>query len=462
MYDTEKMYLGTISKNLACRVVETLVFISYSTTIVLSQTAQWVFLGLDDQEVSTIIVNPYDPSIVYAGTRSDFSAGTRGSVFKSINAGSSWDTLLYGVDVAQLAISPEDTEIMYAALAGANFSPPGVIKTLDGGDTWFKADSGIYVDWETSVVPITIDPKHPDTVYAGTGGFFGGTLYRTVNAGLFWEDIGEDILDNNIRTVAVDWRDARTLFVGTIGINQIFKTVDFGENWDVVGEWEKSGGVKAVVIDNATPTTVYAGIYQFGLMKSTNGASTWVESGHGLTEDRINAIVQSPANSDEIYVGTYEDGVFRSKNGGSTWEEMNSGLTNSWVVSLAISSTGDEVYCGTYDGIHKASIGLSVRESNDDRHNSSTVALDQNFPNPFNDETLIKYEIDRVSNVSIYIYDISGKRVMTLVDEFKTPGLHLISWSGKDRDGKKLSSGIYLCQLSMGSQKQTRKVVLLR
>lgn len=92
------------------------------------------------------------------------------------------------------------------------------------------------------------------------------------------------------------------------------------------------------------------------------------------------------------------------------------------------------------------------------------VSLAQNYPNPFNPTTIIRYEIPQIEqlaglsyNVKLYIYDITGNKISTLVNKSQTPGIYKIEF-----DAKELSSGIYFYNLSFNNVSKTRKMVLIR
>lgn len=91
--------------------------------------------------------------------------------------------------------------------------------------------------------------------------------------------------------------------------------------------------------------------------------------------------------------------------------------------------------------------------------------LSQNFPNPFNPQTTIRYTIaeqnghDRV-NTSLTVYSSRGQLVKTLVNEEKAPGEYLVHWNGENDSGEILASGTYLYRLQAGSYSTIRKMVL--
>ena len=83
--------------------------------------------------------------------------------------------------------------------------------------------------------------------------------------------------------------------------------------------------------------------------------------------------------------------------------------------------------------------------------------LEQNFPNPFNPVTQIKYSIVDNGIVTLKIYDVLGREIATLVNEEKAAGNYEVRF-----DASQLSSGIYLYTLQVGNFTQTRKMILLK
>ncbi len=96
----------------------------------------------------------------------------------------------------------------------------------------------------------------------------------------------------------------------------------------------------------------------------------------------------------------------------------------------------------------------------------SDYKLFQNFPNPFNPSTKIKYSIPVGAqpnvNVQIKVYDILGNEVITLVNEYKSAGYYQINWNGKNNTGDKVTSGIYIYRIVAGNFIQSKKMILLK
>jgi hypothetical protein len=86
----------------------------------------------------------------------------------------------------------------------------------------------------------------------------------------------------------------------------------------------------------------------------------------------------------------------------------------------------------------------------------------QNFPNPFNPQTTIRYHLPENIFVIITIYDLLGRQVKTLVNQVQNTGFNSIQWNATNDYGEPVSAGIYLYQIQAGTFYQTRKMALLR
>ena len=99
-----------------------------------------------------------------------------------------------------------------------------------------------------------------------------------------------------------------------------------------------------------------------------------------------------------------------------------------------------------------------------EQHPTAPMAyqLVQNYPNPFNASTTIRFRLPETRRVTIEVYDILGRRVKTLVDGSRTAGWHRVRFDGVDKDGKKLSSGVYLYRMEAGDFMSVRRLLLLK
>jgi len=87
--------------------------------------------------------------------------------------------------------------------------------------------------------------------------------------------------------------------------------------------------------------------------------------------------------------------------------------------------------------------------------------LAQNVPNPVTDVTHIAFTISKEAHVKLYIYNMLGQRVRTLVDYKLPPGTHDVTWNGTDDEGRLLPAGVYFYTLKVGDWSATKKLLLL-
>ncbi len=91
------------------------------------------------------------------------------------------------------------------------------------------------------------------------------------------------------------------------------------------------------------------------------------------------------------------------------------------------------------------------------------MGLHQNVPNPFNPMTEIRYEIPAEgSDVTLEIFDVAGRRVRMLVDGFRSPGEHAVTWNGISDNGRHAAAGIYFYRLQGAGFEETRKMILVK
>lgn len=89
-------------------------------------------------------------------------------------------------------------------------------------------------------------------------------------------------------------------------------------------------------------------------------------------------------------------------------------------------------------------------------------SLSQNYPNPFNPTTLISFNLPEASEVSLKIYDVTGKEVKNLINKYMNAGNHSMKWNGRNDSGELLSSGVYLYRIKAGNFMETKKALLLK
>jgi hypothetical protein len=113
-----------------------------------------------------------------------------------------------------------------------------------------------------------------------------------------------------------------------------------------------------------------------------------------------------------------------------------------------------------------ASPPVSVGPANAETQLPQEFALYQNFPNPFNPETVISYQIPEDAfvpqKVVLKIYNLQGQNVRTLVEDKQPPGTYTVFWDGKNDFGEIVSSGLYIYQIKIGRFIQNNKMIFLK
>jgi photosystem II stability/assembly factor-like uncharacterized protein len=315
---------------------------------------RWTTSGPPGSEaVSTIMLAPTAPTIVYAASES--------KVLRSANGGARWtgtSTNLRGTPIRALAVDPTNEGIVYVGTEN------GVFKSVDGGASWMALNEGLPapaasgIEGPDSVGALAIDPTNPATVYAGATGVFkstdGGAHWTASNTGLTRCFVDDITLPCSVTTLAIDGTAPATLYAGaTIGV---FKSVDGGAHWVFLNTGADMP-VTALMIAPTTPATIYVGIWNHGVLESTDGGATWTRTNASLSETDIFTLAVHPTTPTTVYSGT-RAGVFQSADGGTTWTAINTGLTDLSIATLAIDSTQPtSLYAGTPRGVFKSTNG---------------------------------------------------------------------------------------------------------
>ena len=248
-------------------------------------TFEPVFEGMPTASIGDIVIDPENADIVWVGTgeANIFRSSNPGcGVFKTSNGGKTWS--LMGLEntstIARIRVNPKNSDIVYVAATGNEWTPNedrGLFKTTDGGKTWIKA---LYVDKNTGVCDVVLDPEDPNTLYCTT-----------------WE------------RVRLKWNDPRTY--ETTMNNGIWKSTDGGKNWKKINEGLPSPnrmGRIGIDIAHSNPGVLYAYVDNYEIASKAKPGDL---DAYGRQKR-------------DIIKGAT---VFRSNNSGTTWKQV-SGLTN--------------------------------------------------------------------------------------------------------------------------------------
>ncbi len=300
--------------------------------------ASWVAI-LPPSGFSSLFLGPGDPALIYL-------LGYN-TVFKSTDDGATWTAvaveLPINVEIAALALDPNDTGVIYAGITGG----AGVLKSVDAGMTWTASDRGLS---NTSVWALALDPGPNATLYAP--GNWNGLLSST-DHGVSWTSLG-NIGTDGPTTILVDPSDPNTLYAGSF--NGPLKSYDGGRSWVRINHGFDSlvKGVGPLAIDPSSPLTLYAGSGRLDysgtlignpLYKTTNGGAAW-EALSSLAPGAafsVSALAVDPQRPATVYASG--PGLWRTTNGGRSWAALVTSAFG-FLSDIAIDPRGpDTIYC---------------------------------------------------------------------------------------------------------------------
>lgn len=360
-----------------------------------------------------------------------------GYILKTNNGGNNW--VVQEDSAGSLyAVQFLDSQTGYVLGIGSN---SGVIyKSTNGGTNWCLfhnfSPAGLFVDMSFI---------NRDTGWVASRDPFDGGVFRTTDGGLTW-----------VRQVSYFGENPFTVFFynkdkGWITNNsrKVYATTDGGTSWNLI--FISPNGIGSVYFINEDTGWLGAA----PIFRTTNGGSNWVASKSEIGAGKLHFV------SDSIGWGGVDFLVVpKTTDGGVTWFYQNSPINsnenitafdnlNAWSGRLGLAHTTDGG-------------GISSITSNAELV-ADYFSLDQNFPNPFNPDTKIHYELKVKGKVTLSIYNSAGVLIKTIVDEFQNPSAYSVSFDGSD-----LPSGIYFYRLDFVGIKSTefynesRKMMLIK
>ena len=191
---------------------------------------------------------------------------------------------------------------------------------------------------------------------------------------------------------------------------------------------------------------------------------------HAFSTFYANTMIVAPDNSFWIssrsYMGRGSNeggGLACVSNGKAVLFSEANGLLENSVASVACSPDGT-IWAATPSGFSRYGEPLSdetIITSVSDAV-PTPVSMLSNFPNPFNPSTTISFTLPAPGKTSLTIYDITGRKVRTLISGRLTAGAHSAAWDGLDDSGRAVSSGVYLSRLTTGKHTTVGKMLLMK
>ncbi len=322
--------------------------------------------------------------------------------------------------------------------------------TVEGAVPCVGPDGEIYVSW-SGPLGIMFDKS------LDGGKSFGSDIFVTSQPGGWDFNIPGIYRCNGLPVTACD--TSKSPFRGTIyvmwssqnpktGDTDVFliKSSDKGETW---------GGKVKVNDDNSgrhqffpwmtidqTNGNIYIVFYD---RRNTAGAATDVymaksgDGGNSFDNFKISQSAFTP--SQNIFFGDYINVAAYNKKVCPIWMRLDSGVLSVWAAPFSDTASVVNV---------EKEITLSYN-----------FKLFSNYPNPFNPSTTIGYELAKPEKVNLSVYDILGRKVETLVDEYKQPGIYEVDFNAS-KNRQSLVSGLYIYRLEAGGYTNSKTMILLK
>jgi photosystem II stability/assembly factor-like uncharacterized protein len=315
------------------------------------------------------------------------------------------------------------------------FAVDEYLKTTNAGTNWFTVNPGI-----------TTNINDLKFANANTGVLIStNNTYRTTNGGNNWtfiDSVGSTLL-------SIDFVNATTGYVSTYNSPNTYfrKTTNGGANWTLLPGFVPIPFLQTYKFFDAN-TGYAAGPNMY---KTTDGGNSWVSG--GTTGVSVQAMHIFDANT--VLIGGVFGYLKKSTDGGATFTSIPF-ISNNGITSMT--------FVNAMTGWIMGEGGMIIRT--DDILTNSTVnetqipkqyMLSQNYPNPFNPTTKISFDIPKSGLVTLKIYDVLGREVAAVINEYRQAGMYTI-----DFNAAALSSGIYFYKLNTDGFSDIKKMLLLK
>ncbi|MCY7362165.1 MAG: T9SS type A sorting domain-containing protein [Ignavibacteria bacterium] len=276
-----------------------------------------------------------------------------------------------------------------------------ILRTTNGGITFDSATV------KPSYIFDIYFRNYNDGLFCGEGAF----MFKTSDAGQSWTQIeivpeGQGLPD----FVNLTFVNQNTGFTQGSQNNCLYKTTNFGLNWDSI--------------------TIVLGIDDSYCISFANLNTGWC-------------------------AGTYGN-MFKTTDGGFNWRQVDLSMFNEgFINSLSFYNDSIGWAVGAATKILYTGNGGKTNILSNNNNISNSFYLNQNYPNPFNSQTLIKYEIRKKEFVILEIYDVTGKKIVNLINQILTVGKYTSTWKSDN-----YPSGVYFYKLSIGDFSETKKMIL--
>jgi photosystem II stability/assembly factor-like uncharacterized protein len=409
--------------------------------------------------------------------------GHQGRIFKTTNGGSEWIDQSTGHRGGLQAVKFANPQTGW--IVGYYGT---ILKTSDFGNTWVTQRTSLFPDLIKSLFVFDVNNVWASSYQTSDGGttwtesshstaqsiYFvnqnvgwtisGRLVSQTTDRGTSWT-VSSAPSSNLLDVFFINEQTGWVVGEGSVPdrLAKVFKSTDGGKTFveqiitDLILAKSKSlTSVKFIDSQNG-----WAVGEEGTIIKTTNGGINWQQIGGNpiisqwlITTVDLNEIFVIDKNNLWI-AGDYGTVLFTT-DGGNTWH-IDLSITFNYFSGLYFIDPNTAIFVGGGGTILKADISnlTSVPKTKDVI--ATQYKLEQNYPNPFNPNTLIKYSVSQTCHITLTVFDLLGREVITLIDEEKNPGNYEVEF--KDNN---YASGIYFYKLRTNKFTETKKMLLLK
>jgi ligand-binding sensor domain-containing protein len=351
-------------------------------------------------------------------------------IFISTNAGGNWEKRNNGLSNKKVYSLAVNGSTIAAGTYGG-----GIFFSTDNGMNWTAKNSGVTLPY---IYALAFSGSN---ILAGSGG---AGVYISTNSGDNWN------INLSLSSIAAAFHVTDTTVYLGIG-PYFYRSRNNGADWSLVATANYS--VKGFAITrNASTTNLFVGTLG-GMYVSTNNGGSWSTKNSGLTYTNVNAMAVSGNN---LFAATENGGVFVLKENATSWEQINTGLpANTSARDIIVD--GSTVYLATAAGVVWKRSLSEVTSVQNYTAMPERFSLSQNFPNPFNPETKIRFQLKENGWTTLKIYDLVGREVTSLIDQQLSAGTYEVTFNARA-----ISSGVYLYRLQTKEHSESRRMIVLR
>ncbi len=331
----------------------------------------------------------------------------------------------------------------------------GVLFTDDGGETWVQQAQGVS---EGEIVDLFFLDDQNGWALTNRNVFPENhiRLLKTSDGGTNWEMVstgqeGNVTIGFAIKTGSLLFQDEQRGWI--LGAQcDLLKTEDGGVSWtpkSLPEEWTNTFDIEFA---NDLQGTV-CGEANF---LSTDGGETWsegIDNDHTLTDLCFTDSVQG------WMVGEWGE-IFYTLDGGASWTKVDHEATSAALKAVSFPDHSNGWAAGrggTIVHIDPSTLTAFFRPD----PVTSELYLAQNQPNPFSAHTEINFRMSKGGKMVLAIYDLKGRMIRTLVEGFRSEGIHKAVWSGQDEQGQQAMPGIYIYRLITKEGSVSKSMVVL-